>query len=219
MNSRLFLSRIPILIGLIFVLAACNQAPLSSALPTPTKAPLFRSPTMTAPPLGGTSTTLGELPQDCPPGPFQQDISSDFGPAVGADPVWVGAGNFRKQPPLALLWDPADASTYHDQYGWGHKFLYVVATRYQGVVTIRGANLSDHSPVYPDAQDAELTSTPTSLVLDTRNPTIANRNDQWTQFPGGLTIPKAGCYSLEATWSGGSWRITFAAGLVSSYGV
>jgi hypothetical protein len=216
MNSRLFLSRIPILTGLIFVLVACNQAPLSSALPTPTKAPLSLSPTMTATSPEVASTTLGKLPQDCLPGPIQKDISSNFGPAVGADPVWVGAGNFRKQPPLALIWDQADASHNHNQYGWEHKFLYVVATRYQGVVTIQGANLSDHSPLYPDAQDAELTSTLTSLVLDTRNPTIANRNDQWTQFPGGLTVPKAGCYSLEAIWSGGSWRITFAAGLVSS---
>jgi hypothetical protein len=81
------------------------------------------------------------------------------------------------------------------------------------MVTIHGANLSDGSPVYLNAQDAVTTDTSTTLVLDTRSPTIANRNDQWTQFPGGLTIPKAGCCSLEATWSGGSWRITFAAGL------
>src|SRR5260370_41685627 len=145
MNSRLFLSQIPILIGLIFVLAACNQAPLSSALPPPTKALLFLSPTMTATPLGGASTTLGELPQDCPPGPIQQDISSSFGPAVGADPVWVGAGNFRKQPPLALLWDQADASLDHNQYDWGTEFQSVIATRNQGVVTIQGSNLRDHS--------------------------------------------------------------------------
>ena len=93
----------------------------------------------------------------------------------------------------------------------------MVSTSYQGVVTFHGANLRDGSPLYPDAQDADPASTPTTLVVDTRNPNIANRGPQWTQFPGGLTIPKAGCYSLEATWSGGSWRITFAAGVVPSY--
>jgi len=37
-------------------------------------------------------------------------------------------------------------------------------------------------------------------------------SDQWAEFPGSLTILKAGCYYLEATWPGGSWHITFAAG-------
>ena len=130
--------------------------------------------------------------------------------------MWVGAGNFRLQPPLALIWSPADAQFYHDQYGWEHKFLYVVATSYQGQVEIHGANLSDGSPLYLGAQDAVTTGTATTLLLDTRSPTIANRGLQWTQFPGGLAIPKAGCYSLEATWAGGSWRITFAGGVVGS---
>src|SRR5260370_13833699 len=125
MNSRLFLSRIPILIGLIFVLAACNQAPLSSALPTPTKAPLFLSPTMTATPLVSASTTLGQLPQDCPPGPIQQDISSSFGPAVGADPIWVGAGNFRKQPPLQYICDIHESSHHTTHYSHTHNTHYL----------------------------------------------------------------------------------------------
>lgn len=34
---------------------------------------------------------------------------------------------------------------------------------------------------------------------------------------GGLTVPGTGRYSLEATWPGGSWHLTFAAGLVPSY--
>lgn len=173
-----------------------------------------QAPSPTATPLGGPFAQLGPLPKDCPSGPVPQIISSDLGAAVGANPVWVGAGNFRLQPPLALIWGPADARFEHDQYGWSHKFLYVVATSYQGQVTIHGANLSDGSAMYLDAQDAVTTSPATTLIVDTRSPTIANRGPQWTQFPGGLTIPKAGCYSLEAIWSGGSWRITFAAGLV-----
>lgn len=222
MERKRWLSRLVLLTGLVCVIAACTQASSPQVSPTPTthsEVPTIMttqppSPTATAPPLGGPLAQLGPLPKDCPSGPAPQIISTDFGPAAGANPVWVGAGNFRNQAPLALIWDPTAAQFNHEQYGWGHKFLYVVATSYQGMVTIHGANLSDGSPVYLNAQDAVTTDTSTTLVLDTRSPTIANRGPQWTQFPGGLTIPKAGCYSLEATWSDASWRITFAAGLI-----
>jgi hypothetical protein len=124
----------------------------------------------------------------------------------------VGAGAFRKLGPLVLQWSPSNAVDNHDQYGWSHKFLIVVATSYQGIVTLHGTNMSDGSPVYFGAQDAVTTGKATTLVLDTRSATIANRNDQWTQFPGGLDIPKAGCYRLEAQWQRGNWNRTFAAG-------
>lgn len=87
-------------------------------------------------------------------------------------------------------------------------------------MTIRGINLSTGAPVHPSADGAEAMSTPTAMVLDPSDPTVlkedANRDAQWTQFPGGLAVPGAGCYSLEAVWSGGSWQMTFAAGVVPS---
>ncbi len=222
MGRKRWRSRLGLLTGLVCLVAACTQASSPQVVPTPTPQHVVptimatQSPSPTATPLGGASAQLGPLPKDCPSGSVPQIISSDFGPAVGANPVWVGAGNFRLHPPAALIWSAQDAQLEHNQQGWGHKFLYVVATSYQGQVTIQGANLSDGSPVYLDAQDAVTTGPSSTLLLDTRSPTIANRGPQWTQFPGGLTIPKAGCYSLEATWSGGSWRMTFAAGVVSS---
>ncbi len=147
-------------------------------------------------------------------------ISPQFAAAVGAGPAWgVGIAGY-KQVPLALAWSPHDALEYHNQYGWGHKLLWVVATQVQGAVTIHGMNLRTGTPVYPDAEYAEASSTPAALSLNPSDPTVvsrdANRDDQWTQFPGGLTVPGAGCYSLEATWPGGSWHLTFAAGLVPS---
>lgn len=225
MNNIRCLARVGMVIGMILVIAACAQALPSQVSPMPTTHSVMPTimttqppaPMATATPLGGPLALLGPLPNDCPSGPAPQIISPDFGSAVGANPAWAGAGNFRNQAPLALIWDPTQARAEHDENGWGHKFLWVVATSYQGVVTFHGANLRDGSPLYPEAQDAEPASTPTTLVVDTRNPNIANRDPQWTQFPGGLTVPKAGCYYLEADWPGGHWRITFAAGMVSSY--
>jgi hypothetical protein len=148
-------------------------------------------------------------------------ISPQFVPMVGAGPAWAGGIGTYKQVPLALVWAPNDALTTHEEYGWAHKLLWVVATTLHGSVTIRGTNLSTGAPVYPDAEYASATSTPMTLVLDPSDPTVvsqdANRDAQWTQFPGALTVPGAGCYSLEAVWSGGSWQMTFAAGLVPSY--
>jgi len=136
---------------------------------------------------------------------------------LGAGPAWVGGIGRYNQVPLALVWS-GDASTTHYQNGWAHKDLWVVATTLQGSVTIRGTNLSTGAPVYPDADGASATSTPTVMVLDPGDPTVlkedANRDAQWTQFPGSLTVPGAGCYSLEAIWPGGSWHMTFAAGFL-----
>ena len=120
----------------------------------------------------------------------------------------------------ALVWAPEDALATHTQYGWGHKLLWVVATTLYGNVTIRVRNFSTGAPVSPWAEYAEVSSTPTAMVLNPSDPTVvsqdANRDVQWTQFSGSLTVPEAGCYSLEAIWLGGSWQMTFAAGVVPS---
>lgn len=228
MKTIRFLLQMSILASLLLALVACTQNSLTtpSKIPTGTQAarptPIVTfQPTPSPTPLGGSSTTLGPVPQTCSSNGKLMNISPHYGPAlapaIGDSPVWVGAGNWRIIHNVpSLIWDPPTANANHDQYGWGHKFLWVVATSYQGIVTLRGRNLSDGSPLYPDADTKETASTLTSLVLDTRNPTIPNHYDQWTEFPGNLAIPRAGCYSLEATWLGGSWRVTFAAGEVPS---
>ncbi|HEY6541132.1 MAG TPA: hypothetical protein VIZ18_09350, partial [Ktedonobacteraceae bacterium] len=80
-----------------------------------------------------------------------------------------------------------------------------------GIVTFHGANLADGTPLWMSGDNVpDMT---TSLALDTRDPTVVNRPGNWVEFPGGLDIPKAGCYYLQANWPGGSWRITFSAGV------
>lgn len=229
MNIRQ-LCRMGILIGLPLLLAACTGASspqaghtptVNASIPTPT-ATTQPSPTPIPSPSGGTSTSLGPLPQTCPVSSIStpKTISPAFGPMVGAGSAWGGGINSYKQVPLALVWSPGDAFTSHTQHGWRHKLLWVVSTPLPGNVTIQGANLSTGAPLYPNAEYASAASTATTLVLNPSDPTVlkqdANRDAQWTQFPGGLTVPAAGCYSLQATWPGGSWQITFAAGLVPS---
>ena len=229
MNIRQ-LRRMGMLIGLLLLLTACTGASSPQAGHTPTvnvsiptrTATAQPSPTPTLSPSGGASASLGPLPQTCPLSSIRvpKTISPAFAPMVGAGPAWGGGIGSYKQVPLALVWSHDDALTFHSQHGWKHKLLWVVATTLHGSVTIHGANLSTGAPLYADAEYASAASTPTTLVLDPSDPTVlsqdANRDAKWTQFPGSLSVPAAGCYSLEATWPGGSWHLTFAAGLVPS---
>ena len=209
------------LTGLLLVLTACTEASAAQAEPSPTVKTSTSIPTATeAPsptPFGGTFAQLGPLPKTCPAGAISRlkPISSQFGLAAGAGPAWAIGISSHNQDSLALVWIGEDTSD-HTQYGWGHTLLWVVATPVQGAVTIHGVNLQTGAPVSPDAEYAEPSSTPTALILNPNDPAVvsqnSNRDDQWTQFPGGLTIPGAGCYGLSATWPGGSWHLTFAAG-------
>lgn len=205
--------------GLILIMAACSSSPNQQLSTTPTvkgSAPTMvatATPTLEPTPFGGVSATLGPVPQNCPPGPTPQSIDGSFGRAVGGSAAW-GVGFTGSH--ATLEWLPEQAAETHHSDGWDHKLLWVVQNNVKGLVRIHGANLSGGSPIYPSAEQEEVPSTPTEMVLNPQNPDITNQVDQWDEFPGGLDIPKAGCYYLEATWPGGSWRITFAAGTVSS---
>lgn len=214
------------LILLVLIIASCTEAssPKSSATPTENSAeltefarplptyPLLPTATASPTPSGGASAKLGPVPQDCPPGSAPQNLDSNFGSAYGGGSVW-GAGFTGSH--AVLEWLPNLASETHDQYGWGHKLLWIVKGSVKGLITIRGANLMNGLPLRPEAEAESPGSTSSVLVLNPSDPN-AQYEGQWVEFPGGLDIPQAGCYYLEATWPGGNWRITFAAGEVSS---
>ena len=220
------LSHMAMLTGLLVVLTACDISSSGHSGPSPTtsaalpsKTPAAQSePSPTPSPFGGASAQLGPPPQTCSPSSIHtlKTISSHFGPAVGAGAAWGVGFSSSLQGPLTLVWVGDDTSD-HIQDGWSHKLLWIVATHLQGAVTIRGGNLQTGTPLFPDAVYAETASTPTTLILNPNDPAVSSQNpnqdDQWTQFPGGLTVPGAGCYALQASWPGGSWHLTFAAGL------
>lgn len=205
--------------GLILIMAACSSSSNPQLSTTPTAKGSAPTAVATATPTpeptlyGGATATLGPVPQNCPPGPTPQSIDKHFGAAVGGAAVW-GVG--FDGPHATLEWHPAYVVPTHQPDGWDHKLIWIVQQSVKGLVTIHGANLSDGTPLAPVADDEDSASTLTMLVLNPQDPKINNRADQWDELPGSLDIPKAGCYYLEASWPGGSWRITFAAGVVSS---
>lgn len=208
MNSIRLLSRGTMLAGLILVIVSCTQAQSSQATRTPTigstPTPL---PTLTRP------APLGLAPLNCPSRLAPKKVNTGNASVIGRAPAWVNDFFGTDQRPILLFGENHIMYSWiqYDEHGWGHKFLYVVGPAYTGVVTFHGANLRDGAPLWLEADNVPTTTT--SLVLDPQDPTVVNRPGDWVEFPGGLDIPKAGCYYLEADWAGGSWRMIFAAGV------
>lgn len=190
----------------MLTIASCTQAssPKNSATPTENSAALteFTQPLPTYPPTptlppsptpsGGASAKLGPVPQDCPLGPAPKNLGSNFGMVYGGGSVW-GAGFTGSH--AMLVWLPKLASETHNQYGWGHKLLWIVKSGVKGLVIIRGANLINGLPLRPKSDAESSGSTPTVLVLNPSDPN-AQYVGQWMEYPGSLDIPQVGCYYL-----------------------
>jgi hypothetical protein len=197
------------------LVAGCAIRGVSTVTPTPTAAP---TPTL----YGGAAAQLRPLPPSCPAGPPPATRATDrafgqfHGSAVGVGPVWVGIGGYGDRP-LAVIWDQQYAPQDHTSLGWGTKLAWLISRAYHGEVTFSGHGLDDGLPLYPVARYyVAAKSTPTRLVVDPNaaDVTQAYPDPNWAVFVGGITVPHAGCYQLEARWQGGGWQIIFAAGTV-----
>src|SRR5712692_10542519 len=213
MNERPFLSRVVILLVLSLVMGACAQTPPPSTSATPTTDPAhltaFAQPQPTYPPIPTptpalTPPPMGPVPHDCPPGPTPQPILPGIGPVVGSSPVWVNGFNG----PHAVVY--LDQAASFDKHGWGQKMIWEVGPNYTHLVTLHGANLQSGAPIW-----FELDGIPrTSPVLDPQHPNHPGSNvgGDWAEWWSYVFVPTAGCYYLDASWPGGHWHITFAAG-------
>ena len=221
MNKRHCFLWVMMLTGLVLVGVACSPAPSSptSATPTIDSAHLTAfaqeqstpapSPSPTPTPLVASAANVGPVPQNCSPGPTPKNVDpSQFGPGVGGSPVWA-IGFDGPHATVHLNGWSEDPSLV--QYGWNYKILWSVGPNYTHPVVLRGGLLSGGTPLWFQNGDQTPTTAP---MLDPRYPgTLTGSDVGWAEFPSYLLIPKAGCYYLEAQWPGGSWRISFAAGL------
>lgn len=144
------------------------------------------------------------VPQNCPPGSTLQPIFSDVGAAVGGPPVWAIGFNG----PRAVIEIP----TYftYTPYGWTWKLIWRMQDSYTHPITLRGGNLHDGSLLWFQIGQQDPSTSPVLAPRLAENPVL--NAGSWVDWTSYLYIPAAGCYYLEATWPGGHWRITFAAG-------
>ncbi len=144
---------------------------------------------------------LGQLPNTCPRGPEPMSVTGRYGPGIGGYPLWVAGF----APPYAsLVWLGAGEPM---KYGWPFKVGWVAKRTYTGTVRIRGADLANGQPLWFNINQVDSISP----ILNLSGATTL-QFDGWTDFPSYVYIPRAGCYSLEAEWEGGMWRVSFAAG-------
>lgn len=137
------------------------------------------------------------------------DDGKTYSGLVGRAPAWLAGFSG----PPATLDGPYN---YAPGYGWDRNVLFVLQRGFKGTVTMYGGSVLGHAPLWlgavelgaPDPSGRRLT------LQAKRQKAFAGGAGprQWPTFPGGITVPHTGCYYLEATWPGGTWRVTFAAG-------
>jgi hypothetical protein len=196
--------------------ATFGSRPLAVATPTPRPTPIpYPTPTLGQ----GTPTALGPAPATCaPPAPAPQTLSYGVEGAIGGPPVWV-------------TWFDGPQATRHlgarglgySRYGWLGTIFLAVEPGFTDPVVVRGERLDDGSPVWIGVLGSGQTfyqATPlVAVVLDPRQSGVPDYRrismglgEDWAAWDATIYIPAAGCYAIEASWPGGSWRLTFAVG-------
>lgn len=186
--------------------ATLTPAPTRVAYPTPT--------------LGqGTPAALGPAPASCTPtAPAPRTLPTTFSGAIGASPLWVAG--FEGSHATKYV-NPF--STQYTRYGWMVGIVFATEPGLTSPVVMRGVRLDDGTPLWMVALEPGQTYTEAApsvaVILDPQQPGLAgfqNTNfglsEDWAGWYGAFYIPEAGCYALNASWPGGSWRVTFAVG-------
>jgi hypothetical protein len=143
-------------------------------------------------------------PRDCAVRPLvRRQVSRAYAPLLGSAPVWFGPYLSVDQR-RAIFRIPRDAPRTSD--GWRVKFLWIVRKRAPGPITITGADARGR-PLFiaPEGEDPAR-----SARLDPAGADAVGSG--FVEFPSYAYFPGAGCFVLTARWSGGSWRLAFAAG-------
>jgi hypothetical protein len=189
------------LAGLILsgVLVACSASPPAARGPLPTPSPFKVG-------LEATPTDLAPTPSFCT-GPRAVPITASvprrlspiFADGIGGGPVYAVG-----------LMDSAAVSLENDTavaQGWPAKELWVINTRHRGPIALSGHNLVTGAPVWFSFSGGSVPPTSTHPKLNGYDGDVG-----WTQFPSYVVFPQAGCYTVSAKWSTGSWQVTEAVG-------
>lgn len=180
--------------GALSVLLVACTADSPRAIETPI------SPTSSSP---AVAFDIGPPPGNCPKGPKPRDLSPEFGPVVGREPVWTaGPGNDG----LVLI----DIDLPPTPHGQPVKFLWIAKPGSRGQIRLRGTENGSGEAVWFKIGQEDETREP---VLDPEHPAIPLReNGPYPQFPSSLIFSRSGCYRLTAEWPGGSWTVDLTVG-------
>ena len=164
-----------------------------------------------------TPAEIGSAPLTCAP------LTTAGTGGIGGSPVWVSGFEGSMKDNQASLYVSHGSYT---RYGWKRQFFIDIEPGVTGKVFLRGERLSNGTPLWMEVIEqgqmyTNIKPIPKALlILDPKEPGLApfqnnsmGLGDDWAVWVGAIYIPAAGCYALDASWPGGSWRVTFAAGL------
>jgi hypothetical protein len=98
--------------------------------------------------------------------------------------------------------------TRRGQEGWRVKVLWVLEPLSEPV-TISGHEVDTGAAITFDPSNGPPSDT---IRLDPRDPGTPDRRKGWTEYPSSVRFPGAGCYLIQASWTGGSWQRGFGFG-------
>jgi hypothetical protein len=137
------------------------------------------------------------------------EISYYDDPAFGQSPVWMlGLSNEQNQHVVHFESYPPLPYTPH---GWRWRILVVSAPGYNGDVTLAGKQTGGSSAAKSTLFMDVGTGLAAQIFLNASRPIMRGLN--WAEWPIYVYLPGSGCYQMGAHWPGGSWSISFAAGL------
>jgi len=140
-------------------------------------------------------------PPTCAPEPAPDVITYFAEQAFGGAPLWVSGFDDPGQRVVHLAGALPRLLTPR---GWVWRVLLVTDLRYPGPLTVTGDGPAGPLLFVQGAQAV------TALALDTRAP--GWEFNGWGDWVAYIFLPGPGCYGVRASWPGGGWRVTFAAG-------
>lgn len=154
------------------------------------------------------SGSLGPLPATCPRANTLQPFESPLDPpGLGSGPVWlVGFSG----PTASLVHLDSSQAKW---LGWYQTLTLFVEKGYEGTLLLQGGSQANGAPLW--FSNENMSNANNSVYLDMQRATDKQRfysSGQWEFVPVNVFVPAAGCYFLQANWSGGSWIADFAAG-------
>jgi hypothetical protein len=207
-------------------LAVIAPTPTASSLvfaPAPRLTPTT-TPFPTAAPIPTAALVapfLGSAPTDCPSSTANSlpvvGIPNQGTYAVGGPDIWVGGF----EGPLAVMSITRDTTDQYSQWGWPVAIALDLKDPFHAPVTLVAHDSATKSPLWwafavnDGYVVAAIYTVPVATVtIDPQQ----NQGLDWSDdgvskwWNGTLYLPGAGCYTLRASWQGGSWTATFAAG-------